>query len=64
MDINVTKVDKPVLTYVENPNYKTLSKKHLRLDGVKVHDVSDVKQQLPIHVVLEASEYAAIKTKT
>ena len=63
MDVSVTKVDKPVLMYVENPQFKTLLKKHSHLDGVKVHDY-DNKQQLPIHVVLGASEYAAIKTKT
>ena len=62
MDISITKVDKPVLMYVENPYFKTLLKKHSHLDWVKVHDYD--KQQLPIHVVLGASEYTAIKTKT
>ena len=63
MDVSVTKVGKPVLMYVENPQFKTLLKKHSHLDGVKVHDYDD-KQKLPIHVVLGAGEYAAIKTKT
>ena len=63
MDVNVTKVDKPQLMHLDNPNYETLLKKHSYLNGVQINDV-DVNPHLPVHVVLGASEYAAIKTKT
>ena len=63
MDVNVTKVDKPQLMHLDNPNYETLLKNHSHLNGVQINDV-DVNPHLPVHVVLGASEYAAIKTKT
>ena len=63
MDINLTKVDKPQLMHLDNPNYTTLLKNHSYINGVQVNDV-DVNPQLPVHVVHGASEYAAIKTKT
>jgi hypothetical protein len=63
MDVNVTNVDKPQLMHLDNPNYETLLKNHPHLEGVQIDDV-DVNPHLPVHVVLGASEYAAIKTKT
>ena len=49
--------------HLDNPNYETLLKNHSHLNGVQINDV-DVKPHLAVHVVLGASEYAAIKMKT
>jgi hypothetical protein len=62
MDVNVIKVDKPQLMHLDNPNYETLLKNHSHLNGVQIIDV-DVNPHLPVHIVLGAIEYAAIKTK-
>ena len=48
---------------LDNPNYATLLSKYNHLKGVKIKD-NDSRPQIPIHVVLGASEYATIKTST
>ena len=63
MNIELTKVHKPQLLTLENPNYATLLSKYSHLKGVKIED-NDTRPQIPIHVVLGASEYATIKTST
>ena len=62
MEVNLTKVHKPQLMHLENPQYENLLKKYTHLSGVKMTD-TDRKPQLPVHVVLGASEYAMIKTQ-
>ena len=59
--IELTKVHKPQLMTVENPNYVALLEKYSHLKGVRIDDPDD-RPQIPIHVVLGTSEYAAIKT--
>ena len=63
MNIELTKVCKPQLLTIDNPNYATLLSKYSHLKGVKIED-NDSRLQIPIHVVLGASEYATIKTST
>ena len=63
MNIELTKVHKPQLLTLDNPNYATLLSKYSHLEGVKIKD-NDSRPQIPIHVVLGASEYATIKTST
>ena len=63
MNIELTKVHKPQLLTLDNPNYATLRSKYSHLKGVKIED-NDSRLQIPIHVVLGASEYATIKTST
>ena len=63
MNIELTKVHKPQLLTLDNPNYATLLSKYSHLKGVKIED-NDTRPQIPIRVVLEASEYATIKTST
>ena len=63
MNIELTKVHKPQLLTLDNPNYATLLSKYSHLKGVKIED-NDTRPQIPIHVVLGASEYATIKTST
>ena len=63
MNIELTKVHKPQLLTLENPNYTALLSKYSHLEGVKIED-NDTRARFPIHVVLGASEYAKIKTST
>ena len=62
METKLTKVEKPCLMELPNPHYDSLIKKYPHLGGVKMID-DDQKDQLPIHVVLGACDYARIKTK-
>lgn len=63
MNIELTKVHKPQLLTLDNPNYENLLSKYSHLKGVKIED-NDTRPQIPIHVVLGASEYATVKTST
>ena len=61
LEIDVSKVDREVLLSVKNPRYQDVLKKYPHLQGVTMDDV-DQKSELPVHVILGASEYAKIKT--
>ena len=63
LNVELSKVDKPELMTLKNPEYGKLLGKYRHLKGVKVND-PDNRLQIPIHVVLGASEYAMIKTTT
>ena len=63
MNIELTKVHKPQLLTLDNPNYATLLSKYSHLKGLKIED-NDSRPEIPIHVVLGASEYVTIKTGT
>ena len=63
MTTKVNKVDKGVLLTVPNPKYDELISKYRHLQGV-VMDDTDKKSELPIHVILGASEYSRIKMET
>lgn len=63
MNVDLSKVHKPELMSLENPRYEEVLKKYTHLKGVTIND-TDPKPQLPVHLVLGASEYASIKTKT
>ena len=57
----VNKVDKGVLLTIPNPCYAEVIKKYHHLNGVVMED-NDTKSELPIHMILGASEYSRIKT--
>jgi hypothetical protein len=63
INVKLSKVDKPELLFVKNPNYDQLLPKYDHLRGVAMDD-SDMKPQLPIHLVLGNGEYARIKTSS
>ena len=63
MTTKVNKVDKGVLLIVSNPRYEELITKYPHLEGVVLDD-KDKKGELPIHLILGASEYSRIKTET
>ena len=60
MTTEITKLDKPVVTEVQNPDFVGILEKHAHLRGFNIADVSK-KQQLPIHCVLGAGDYNAVK---
>ena len=63
MNVELSKVDKPELMSVKNPRYAKLLDKYSHLRGAKLDD-PDNRPEIPIHVVLGASDYAMIKTTT
>ena len=63
MTTTVSKVDKGVLLSFPNPQYNDKIKMFLHLAGVTMDD-EDTKPELPIHLILGASEYSRIKTQT
>ena len=63
MATTVSKVDKGVLLSVPNPGYAEKLNKYPHLEGVVMDDVN-TKSELPIHLILGASEYSRIKTDT
>ena len=62
-NIEVTKVDRNELLTLPNSRYRETLAKFPHLNGVKMHD-NDEKPELPVRLILGASEYARIKTKT
>lgn len=63
MTTKVNKVDKGVLLTVTNPHYEELISKYPHLKGVVMMD-NGKKSELPIHLILGASEYSRIKIET
>ena len=60
MEVQLNKVHKGELLKIENPNYEKLISTYPHLNEVNMDD-KDTKEQLPVHVVLGAGEYARIK---
>lgn len=63
LPVEVTKVNKGELLFLANPRYQQLISRNAHLNGVDVVD-HDTKDQLPVHIILGASEYAKLKTET
>ena len=61
MSVEVTKVNKSELLYIDNPRYQQLIDENPHLTGVKMEDL-DTKDRLPVHVILGASEYVKLNT--
>lgn len=63
LETEVTKVDRGTLLTLDNRGYAEMMEKYPYLDGVSM-DNSDQKPELPIRIILGASEYAKIKTES
>ena len=61
MEADVTKVEKPHLVVVDNPQYTKLIEKHPHLKGVTMDD-TDERPHLPVHIILGNSECPRIST--
>ena len=62
MPVEVTKVNKGELLFVDNPNYREMVASYSYLSGVVIDDL-DMKDRLPVHIILGAVEFAKLKTK-
>ncbi|XP_068723854.1 uncharacterized protein [Montipora capricornis] len=60
---SVSKVDRSVLLTIPNPRYADKIHQYPHLQGVFMND-EDKRPELPIHLILGASEYSRIKTDT
>ena len=56
----LSKVDKGTLLTIPNSRYVDIISKYQHLKSVEIDD-TDIKPELPIHVILGASEYSKIK---
>ena len=56
----VSKVERETLISLPNPNYETVLQQHQHLRDITMND-TDTKAELPIHMILGASEYTRIK---
>ena len=63
LETEVTKVKCSALLSLENPMYKKMIEQFSHLEGITMDDV-DEKAELPVHLILGASEYTRIKTMT
>ena len=63
LETEVTKVNRGVLLNLENLGYKDMVATYDHLKGETMDD-TDVKKELPVHLILGTSEYAQIKTET
>ena len=61
MSIEVTKVNKGELLFIDNPRYEKMIQHNPHLEGVQMEDL-DRKERLPVHIILGASDYAKLKT--
>jgi hypothetical protein len=61
LEMQVSKVDREKLLVLENPRYADIIAKYNHLRAVEMVDKDD-KAELPIHLVIGASEYTKIKT--
>ena len=57
MNVKLTKVEKGELLSISNPEYTKLIERYQHLDPVQMDD-SDMKQQLPVHIILGSGECA------
>lgn len=61
MEADVTKVEKPHLVVVDNPQYTKLIEKHPHLKGVTMDD-TDERPHLPVYIILGNSECPGMST--
>ena len=59
----INKVEKSTLLLLPNPKYEELLKRYNHLKNIKLED-KDTKELLPIHLILGASDYSKVKTRT
>ena len=63
MPVEVTRVDKGELLFLDNPKYQEMIARYPHLSGVVMNDL-DTKSRLPVHIILGAGEYAKLKTES
>ena len=60
LNVDIHKVEKDMLLTVPHPEYKTLLHTYSHLRGVLIDD-NDTKAELPVHIVLGASDFSKIQ---
>ncbi|XP_065070928.1 uncharacterized protein LOC135695688 [Rhopilema esculentum] len=63
LGVSVSKVERELLLSLTNPEYTKILRRYQHLNGEEMDDTDD-KAELPIHLIIGASEYAKIKTET
>ena len=55
-------VERETLLSLPNPNYESVLRQYHHLRDIKIND-TDTKAELPVHLILGASEYTRIKVQ-
>ena len=63
LDVKLNKLDRPVLTTLNNPRIADLKKKFPYLNGIQF-DCEDEREQHPIHLILGVGDMVKIKAAT
>ena len=63
MPVEVTRVDKGELLFLENPKYRQMIARYPHLSGVVMNDL-DTKCRLPVHLLFGAGEYSKLNTES
>ena len=63
LETEVTQVDRDVIMNIPNPQYQDVLKKYSHLKGGKIID-EDTKKELPVQIILGATDCSRIKTST
>lgn len=61
LEVDITKVHKRELLVFENPRYKQILEANSHLKDVRMGD-DDEKENLPVHIILGANDFAKIRT--
>ena len=61
LEVNVNRVERDTLMKLPNPRHKDMINKYAHLKGIDTGD-DDVKDELPVHLILGASVISKIKT--
>ena len=62
LECEASKVDKDVLLQLKNPNYNRLKESYPHLRGINFND-SDLRDEIPIHLIIGVDVYCKIKMK-
>lgn len=63
INTEVSKIEKSALLSIPNPRFSDLKKNYRHLKNVYIEDYH-AKEEVPVHLILGASDYARIKTRT
>ena len=62
IEVNVNRFERDTLIKLSNPHHKDMITKYVHLKGVETGD-NDTKDELPVHLILAASEISKIETE-
>lgn len=62
LSIECLNAEKDVLTYLPNPNIRTLKKRHSRFRRLTFSEEETRSDSMPVHIILGAADYQRVRT--